>query len=114
MLLIFILMNTSLSHAQAYTTALTVQFYNIILNANQMISSNYTFGPYSIILCYANNTPSASTMTWPYKGVTQKGQLPISLVTNGKYQGNFADSSGVITIKSNQSAQLVVSCVYAL
>jgi hypothetical protein len=113
MLLSLLFVNVALSDAQATVASLTVPFSNVTLSAHQTLSVNYSFGPYPIIFCYANNMPSASTLIWPYKGNLYSAQLPVSLITNNRYQGQFADAAGSMTIQNNQATPLVVSCVYA-
>jgi hypothetical protein len=97
------------AHEPIFTS---VPFQNIILNPGQTINSSFAFGANPIIFCYENNQQSIGVVTWPYKGRIYSSTLSVSLVTNGQYQGNFADPSGNISVTNNQNYQLVVNCVY--
>lgn len=93
---------------------LTIPFQNVTLNPNQTIQANYTFGSEPIIFCYENNLQSVGRVTWPYKGHFYSSTLSITLITNGHYQGEYADASGRITILNNLTTPLIVSCEFAM
>lgn len=89
-----------------------VPFENINLNPNQSLQATYTFGERPIIFCYENNQQTVGIMSWTYKGVAKTSTLSTPLITNGNYEGFYANASGLITITNNQSYALIVSCLY--
>jgi hypothetical protein len=98
----------------AQTMAYTVPFDNVLLNPNTTISANYSFGSNAIIFCYTPDLATLGVITWPYKGATQSGSLPMPLTTSTQYSGQLADSNGTITIRNTLNSQIVVSCDFAL
>ena len=97
------------THAFAYT----VPFNNVILNPNAILSAGYSFGNNAIIFCYTPDLATTGIITWPYKGITQSGSLPMSLTNNSNATGQFADSQGSITIKNTLNSTIIVSCNFA-
>ena len=93
-------------------TVYNIPFQNVVLNPNVTIQGRYSFGTFPIIFCYENNLQSIGVFTWPYQGKTYTSTLSTPLVTNSNFQGAFADPSGTVTIRNNQSTALLVSCVF--
>lgn len=112
MLFCLILSSLQIAYA-ADSMTLSVPFSNIVLGANKSISASYSFGQYPMIFCFTNNMSSVSTLVWPFRGRMYSGQMPVTLITNGNYQGQFADANGTVTVQNNQSSPMVVSCNYA-
>jgi len=94
-------------------SAYTVPFNNIILNPNAVISAGYAFGGYSIIFCYTPDLATTGIITWPYKGITYSGNLPMSLTNNSNATGQLADSQGTISIRNTLSSAIILSCDFA-
>ena len=94
--------------------AYTVPFNNIQLNPNAVLSAGYSFGSNAIIFCYTPSLATLGVITWPYKGVTQTGSLPMPLVTNSNVSGQLADPNGTITIRNTLPDPIIVSCDFAL
>jgi hypothetical protein len=90
----------------------SVPFQNVVLNQGATLISGYSFGPYSVIFCYTNGSQTTGNIVWPYHGKRKNGSLPISLVTNGNFQGEFADPNGTIIIQNTAGTPVVVSCQY--
>lgn len=90
-----------------------VPFNNIVLNPNNTLSAAYSFGNNKIIFCYTPDLATTGIITWPYKGVTKSGSLPMSLTTESNVTGQLADANGNITIHNTQNTTIVVSCDFA-
>lgn len=107
--LLFIMQNT-------FAQNTSVPFENVIVGVNGTINANYSFGPNAIIFCYSDqsqNVTGTANITWPYKGKTQSGTLPITLVTNTNFQGQLADNSGSIHIQNTLPESSNINCVFA-
>ncbi len=98
----------------ASTTNVSTPFQNVLLNPNNTIVSNYSFGIEPIIFCFTNSLQTVGNVTWTYKGQNYSAAMPLYLKTNGNYQGAYADSNGTLTITNNTGSQIVVSCMLAL
>jgi hypothetical protein len=98
--------------ARSQTIISTVPFANILLNPNDMIQASYTFDGHPIIFCYEDNQETTGSIQWPLEGLVQSSTLPITLITDGQYSGEFADPTGTITITNTASLPVVVSCPY--
>ncbi|MBV8803050.1 MAG: hypothetical protein JO131_08860 [Gammaproteobacteria bacterium] len=107
--IIFILSCLISSKISAYT----VPFNNIPLNPNANLSAGYTFGNNAIIFCYTPDLATLGVITWPYKGVTYSGSLPMSLTNNSNATGQLADPQGTITIRNTLNSTILVSCNFA-
>lgn len=90
-----------------------VPFLNLVLNPNCIVSANYTFGINGIIFCYTNTLQTVDIITWPFQGRLYSGSLPIFLKTNSRFEGQFADAIGVLTIENTQNVPAIVSCEFA-
>ncbi|MEO7049490.1 MAG: hypothetical protein ABI091_29580 [Ferruginibacter sp.] len=96
-------------NGQAYV----VPFNNIQINPSAVLSASYSFGNNAIIFCYTPDLATIGIITWPYKGVTQSGSLPMPLVTNSNVTGQLADANGTISIRNTLTVPILVSCDFA-
>jgi hypothetical protein len=110
-LIILFIMSCCFISSKIY--AYTVPFNNIQLNQNAVLSAGYAFGGYSIIFCYTPNLATTGIITWPYKGITHSGNLPMSLTNNSNATGQLADAQGAISIRNTLSSPIFVSCDFA-
>lgn len=109
----YISMIISIPICQATTTTmLTVPFQNVFLTPNAQIQASFSFGVQSLLFCFATNTQIVGVITWPFNGSIQTGSLPIFLKTNARFQGQFTDPIGVLTIKNNTKQLLQVGCLF--
>lgn len=93
----------------------TVPFQNEIVDVNQTITADYSFGTNSMIFCYSNesiNSGGTGNITWSFNGQIKNGTLPITLVNNTNFQGELADGSGTLTIQNTLSTSSIINCVY--
>lgn len=104
------------THAETKKTLqiLTVPFQNFLLGVNGTIEATFDFGPHPFIFCFENNLQTVGIVTWPFKGVINRSTLPITLVTNGNFDGQFSDPTGTITVTNNTAITLVVSCIFPI
>ncbi|MBA3660389.1 MAG: hypothetical protein H0W64_01545 [Gammaproteobacteria bacterium] len=94
------------------TRQFIVPFQNFTLNPKATIQAAYTIGQHGLIFCFLNNTMTGGIITWPYQGARGLSSLPIYLKTQPRFEGSFADNSGIITITNNQSKAMVISCLF--
>ena len=102
------------AHAAILTS---VPFQNIILNAKETLIANYNFkqplGDFSVLFCYSNDMQNIDTINWPLNGIRFENFMPITLITNGLFEGQFADKIGTIRITNTLTIPSIVNCVFA-
>jgi hypothetical protein len=91
---------------------LSVPFSAVTLNKNATISVNYSFGEHLEIFCFDSGLQTIGLIYWPYNGNTYSSSLPVLLKTSSDVTGNYADTSGVITIQNNTTQKLLINCLF--
>ena len=92
--------------------ATSIPFSNFALAKNASMSATYSFGNHEQIFCYDSSLQSIGLMTWPYQANIYSSSLPTLLKTKKDISGNFADSSGTITITNNTKNKIYIACEF--
>lgn len=82
--------------------------------SGQKIRANYTFNTNQTLVC-TQSTDFIESIEWEYKDVWYKGQMPLTLIDNSEFQGQYADPDGTLTITNefgDPTSPMLVSCEY--
>lgn len=97
----------------------TVPFHNAQIKPASKIYVKYSFDSHhqTLVCTSPQSNDAITTVGWHYKGVGRKIDLPVTLKDDQRFEGNFANPSGVLTITnefggSEGDGSIVASCEY--